>query len=118
MTLLEAARIYARNYKVFPLAPQSKSKQLLRSWKNEASNDSSQVERWWKACPLANIGLVTGNGLLVIDVDNKNGKNGSEMLKPYLDDFPDTMVVKTPSGGYHYYFEVEGSFPNKVNLYD
>ena len=60
MTLLEAARIYARSYKVFPLAPQSKSKQLLRSWKNEASNDLSQVERWWKACPQANIGLVTG----------------------------------------------------------
>lgn len=39
MTLLEAACIYARSYKVFPLAPQSKSKQLLRSWKNEASND-------------------------------------------------------------------------------
>lgn len=118
MTLLEAACIYARSYKVFPLAPQSKSKQLLRSWKNEASNDLAQVERWWKACPQANIGLVTGNGLLVIDVDNKNGKNGSETLKPYLDDFPDTMIVKTPSGGYHYYFEVEGSFPNKVNLYE
>ena len=37
----------------------------------DASADPQHVERWWRATPAANIGIVTGkeSGLVVLDVD-------------------------------------------------
>jgi Bifunctional DNA primase/polymerase, N-terminal len=42
--------------------------------------DEGQVTRWWHRWPLANVGIVTGavSGILVLDVDPKNG--GSDSL--------------------------------------
>lgn len=47
------------------------------------------------------------SGLVVLDVDVKNGKDGRESLKS-LPPLPDTFTVKTKSGGLHYYFSGEG----------
>ncbi len=64
-----------------------------------ATCDRPQIETWWKAYPYANIGLATGKGKMVIDIDPKNG--GS--LKA-LGDLPVTSKVCTGSGGYHLFF--------------
>ena len=52
------------------------------------------------------IGLPTGkaSGLLVIDIDNKNGKNG--FVWPALNELPPTRLVATVNGGRHYYFKM------------
>ena len=90
-SLQSEALIYAQNhFKIFPLKVNSKSEQVLKSWKEEAVDDIDQVTKWWNNNPLYNIGLKTGNGLVVIDVDCKNGKNGMEQLKPFLANFPKT----------------------------
>ena len=69
-SLQSEALIYAQNhFKIFPLNVNSKSEQVLKSWKSEATNDLQQVQNWWNNNPLYNIGLKTGNGLVVIDVD-------------------------------------------------
>lgn len=47
------------------------------------------------------------SGLLVLDVDVKNGKDGRESLKG-LPDLPPTYTVQTKSGGLHYYFTGTG----------
>lgn len=47
-----------------------------------ATTDHEQIRAWWTRWPAANIGVRTGaaSGLIVIDVDNKNDKNGSASL--------------------------------------
>lgn len=116
--MVESALTYVKNnFKVFPLNVNSKSEQILKSWKKEAFSDKKTVQYYWKLNPNYNIGIKTGDGLLVIDVDNKNGKKGSESIKEYIHQFPKTFLVKTPNG-FHLYYKVKESYPNKVNLYE
>ncbi len=116
--LKESALNYAKaGLRVFPLAPNSKGKQVLRSWKNEATTDLVTIKQWWNTNPNYNIGIATGNGILVIDIDVKHDARGLESLKKYGENLPTTAKVKTPSGGYHLYYYVEGNFKNRVNIY-
>lgn len=60
-----------------------------------------------------------GNGLLVIDLDCKNGVNGYASFAQHLATaLPPTMLVKTPSGGLHIYYrlsnEQKGKFRSRA----
>ena len=63
-----------------------------------------------------NVGILTGskNGIAVIDIDNHNGVDGLGNLKNFLEmydiELPKTNIVKTPSGGYHYYFKLDDKY--------
>ena len=54
-----------------------------------------------------NVGIPTGetNDIVVIDIDIKD--DGLKEWQTYTAEFgePITPTVKTPSGGYHYYFK-------------
>lgn len=118
-SLQSEALIYAQNnFKIFPLKVNSKCEQVLKSWKEEATNDINQVTKWWLNNSQYNIGLKTGSGLIVIDIDCKNGKNGLEQIKPFLANFPKTKIAKTCHGGYHFYYKVDREVRNYVNLLD
>ncbi len=65
-----------------------------------------------------NYGILCGkiNNLIVVDLDLEKEKkdnrfvpSGFEKIKEYIDEFGnlDTLTVKTPSGGIHYYFQYE-----------
>ena len=46
-SLKESALDYAKSgLRVFPLQPNSKSSQVLRSWKNEATTDLVTIKKW------------------------------------------------------------------------
>lgn len=114
---LSSALNYAQsNYKVFPLKCNTKSGQVVSSWKKDASTDLEKIYNWFNHSDY-NYGIVTGSGLIVIDVDNKNGKLGSNYIKSYIKDFPDTKVVMTPNKGFHIYFCVDRPIKSSVNLY-
>lgn len=76
------------------------SKDLIQQWASESGN----------------VGVLTGSasGIAVIDIDNHNGVDGMGNLKDFLDTYdielPMTKVVKTPSGGYHYYFKLPDTY--------
>lgn len=119
MTLMNEALTYAQlNFKVFPLKFNSKSEQLVSSWKEEATTNPSTIKNWWISNPSANIGLRTGNGLIVIDVDAKKTDKGIQKIKSVIKSFPKTRTVSTPSGGYHLYYKVDRPFNNRVGLYE
>ena len=55
----------------------------------------------------------------IIDIDNKNGKAGSESWNKLLtalgdDKIEPTMLVKTKSGGFHYYFRADCDYVKSV----
>lgn len=57
----------------------------------------------------SNVGLVTGlDGMFVIDIDNKNGKSGSDTWWGLQGDrdFPNTWTATTPNGGFHIWLRV------------
>jgi RecA-family ATPase len=73
--------------------------------------DSEQIQRWWVTWPNANIGIVTGaeSGLVVLDIDQKNGGYQSlEALVKLHGDLPSTPTTHTGGGGMHYLFAHPG----------
>jgi Bifunctional DNA primase/polymerase, N-terminal/Primase C terminal 2 (PriCT-2) len=79
-----------------------------------ALTDVGRIKNWWRWRPKAGIGIATGkvSGIIVIDADRKNGKNGFEVLKELetkLGPLPVTATVLTPNHGEHrYYCYAEG----------
>lgn len=63
-----------------------------------------------------NVAYATGktSGIVVIDIDNHHGVDGLGNLKDFLEMYditlPKTKVVRTPSGGYHYYFKLDDKY--------
>ena len=111
---LEAALLYASmGWRVFPLQPREKDKFAVKSWKNDCTTDEKQIRKWWGINPNYNIGVVTGNGIGVIDVDDKPEKHGgiygSEMLADWEFDnghIAETVCAKSGTGGMHYYYDI------------
>lgn len=113
--MLQAALSYiARGWAVFPLYPKDKKPITKNGFKN-ASTDPEQVRSWWTNTPNANIGIATGGGIVVIDIDNdpEKGKDGSASLKQWEQAngaLPPTLSVKTGRGGRHLYYKSAESF--------
>lgn len=84
---------------------------LTRNGVKDATDDAEQIAAWRAEYPHANWGIATGNGLLVLDLDVKPGKNGIESIKT-LGALPATRTVRTGSGGLHFYFSVDRKLPN------
>ncbi|HEX3854758.1 MAG TPA: DUF3631 domain-containing protein [Polyangiaceae bacterium] len=84
----------------------------------DATTSPEQIQMWWRACDNANIGVRTGNGVLVLDVDSRNG--GYESLRALVTEhghLPATPTVSTGGGGQHFYFAVQGKLPCKQSLW-
>ena len=96
-----------------PRCPDSKQGKhpRLNDWVKDASDDPDQVQTWWAKWPKANIGILCGNGLYVLDVDPKNG--GDESLER-LGSLPRTFMVATPTGGRHFYFKTDLGLRNSA----
>lgn len=112
--LLEAALQYAKwGLPVLPLRPEGKEA-ILNDWPNQATTDANKIREWWAKTPNANLALLTGtrSGLVVIDSDEKNGKSGYKSICDAGLKMPDTRIVKTPSGGLHYYYQ----YPNGQSI--
>ena len=110
MTLLSAALDYAaRGWPVFPC----KDKRPItgNGFKN-ATTDAEIIKAWWLQNPSANIAIATGSasGLVVLDVDVKNGQPGRESLDALQRECGTllTRSAKSPSGGWHFYFRHPG----------
>lgn len=117
-SLVNYALTYAQlNFKVFPMKVNSKNEQVLKSWDKEATNDIKQIIQWFTNKDY-NIGIKTGEGLIVIDVDNINGQNGNQSILPYLNKFPKTRIVKTSNNRFHLYYYVDREIKSKTHLYD
>lgn len=122
--LREQAKALARNgFRVFPLEVDGNTP-AHEGWRAQATQDELTADRLWRdpfdvSIPY-NIGIATGNGLTVLDVDVKNGQPGLESLDELvtflgLDD--ETFTVRTRSGGLHLYFnETKYALKNSASL--
>lgn len=112
MSLSAALQLAEKGFHVFPLVSGEKTP-AIQDFPNEATRDPEKIKRWWVDPLLGfeqpyNVGISTSKfneneTLIVIDVDNKDGKNGSDELKK-LPPLPGTYVQHTPTGGQHFVF--------------
>ena len=86
---------------------------MHKNWQNEATTDPEKIRKIWLVHPDANIGLAMGNGLVGIDIDVKNGKDGwtelQKILKQHNSDQIISLIQATPSGGLHIILKVKDS---------
>lgn len=92
----------AHGLKCFPLIPGGKEPYgwIVPNGANDATTDPDRLHRWWLESPSANIGIAT-DGLLVIDLDPRNGGDPAN-----LPDLPETWTSITGSGGLHIWFRL------------
>ncbi|MGN7862926.1 bifunctional DNA primase/polymerase [Microbacterium sp. 22303] len=112
LALPTSALVYAAaGLRVFPCAPGAKEP-LTKHGFHDASTDPSRIRRWWTWQPEANIGIATGGGVDVLDVDVHGTGDGFATLR-FLHDAGlvggALQAVRTPSGGAHLYFPSDPS---------
>lgn len=110
--LLLASKLISLGFYLIPLRSNQKAP-TLTNWANRGSSDITQLQEWQKEFPDCNFGVLTGRGMIVLDIDNKNEKNGTVALRA-MGEIPDTFSVATPSGGLHYYFKTDVEFNNSI----
>src|SRR4030095_6094641 len=79
----------------------------------DATTDPALITAWWTRWPEANVAVATGvgSGLLVIDVDSHDGRDGEatlRMLEQHYGSLPQTVQQLTGSGGRHLLFRYPG----------
>jgi hypothetical protein len=78
-----------------------------------ASTDPAVIAEWWRRWPDANVGIRTGDGTVVLDVDpQKGGLSTLQALERKHGRLPLGPLVVTGSGGQHLYFA--GAASNSV----
>lgn len=75
----------------------------------DATASHDQIDEWWDNWPGAIVGLPTGerNGIAVLDVDQKDGKDGRATLQANGVRPRAVVVSETPSGGTHFIYAHE-----------
>lgn len=116
MSIMKDSALYLASlgFHVFPgeivVNPKGKrvKKPMFKGWQEDATCDLELIEGVWTRVPHALPCISTSwftNGavwhLLVIDVDNKDGQNGSRSLGLLGFDLPATFTQRTPTGGFH-----------------
>ena len=113
---LEAALRYAEfGWHVFPCVPNQKVP-ITKHGVKDATRDADQIQAWWTQWPAANVAVACGaeSGVYVIDVDvtAAGNVNGYESLKEFPE-LPDTVIQKTPRGGFHAFYRTDNPPANK-----
>ena len=98
---MEAALRLASRYgfRVFPLR-ENGTKPIWEGWTETATTDAETIRAWWSGANW-NVGICT-TSLLVVDVDTKKERGGLASWAAL--GAPDTLTVRTKSGGFHHYY--------------
>lgn len=83
----------------------------------DASVDAEAIRAWWSRWPDSNVGVATGAGLLVVDVDPRSGGDDSMVdLCRTLGALPDTIECLTGGGGRHVYLSTRTDVRNSAGI--
>ena len=102
--LAHASHYARRGWPVHPLVQGGKRPATTNGFL-DATTDPEQVREWWSQADY-NVGIAVPPGVVVIDVDPRNGGNETaRQLVRDLGALPHTKVARTRAGGYHYYLQ-------------
>jgi hypothetical protein len=77
----------------------------------DATIDKVIIKAWWEKWPKANVAVLTGSasGIMVVDIDPRNGGDVSLKKLERLGNFPITPTAFTGGGGLHFILEHPGN---------
>lgn len=101
-----------QGFSVFPIKYKNKIPLTQNGFK-DATTSLAQLKDWDEHFKQYNIGIRTGDGLAVIDIDPKNGGTQSWIELTANNPVPDTVCAQTGGGGRHYFFK--GNIKNSAN---
>jgi hypothetical protein len=108
------------NWYLFPIRPLYKAPPCFKDELKLASNDPTQIRRWRAQNFGCNWGVALKKSKLIpVDVDRKPGKVGAESLDALELEhgvLPDTLIVQSPSGGLHIYFDEANGVTHQMRL--
>jgi hypothetical protein len=88
----------------------------LASWPALATTDPQTIRRWWTWWPGGNLGVATGKGLLVLDVDPRHGGDDSLAALEQAHGAFDTPRALTGGGGTHHLFTIDTPVKNATDI--
>jgi len=110
MNKLAAAQALAeRGFKVFPIKAGAKTPPLWKNWPERAA---ATVPANWPQD--ANIGIHC-EGLVVLDIDVRNGGIDSLVSLTSVKSLPATLTTLTPTGGRHLFYRLPAGHPGVPN---
>ena len=108
---LSAALTYAAHgLRSFPIKPRSKEPATAHGFKDATLDGGVLHRRFMAAGPDANIGIATGDGLIVVDLDGPEADVWAS-----LRDWPKTWTVET-GRGHHIYLRVDRPVSTRPGL--
>src|ERR1700693_4791239 len=103
--LHQAALAYAANgIPVFPVEVGGKRPLTGSHSYKDATPDHDVINILWEQRDWNLATVPAASGWTVVDIDDKNGHRGSRSWAELCPETPDTLTVRTPSGGVHLYF--------------
>lgn len=106
----EALALAEAGWPVFPVDATEKRPRVARGHLS-ATRDSSIIQDWARLFDRGGaIATPTGNGLLVVDIDPRNGGSRPTWT-------PDTLTVSTQSGGTHLYYKIDEDIRSRAGLF-
>jgi hypothetical protein len=115
--LLSLALELADQYPVFPC--NAKKQPTCEGGFKAATQDPDEITKLFNAAPSATlIGVPTGSasGISVVDVDVRDGKQGKEWVYANQKSLGLTRIVRTQSGGWHYYYKHQEGITNRAGI--
>lgn len=83
--------------------------------KDDATSDTATVERWWSMWPSASVAVRPAPGVVIIDVDPRNGGGTTLLnLERRNERLPRTQTVATGGGGLHIWLALHGAVKGKL----
>lgn len=99
-----------------PLCGNQGKHPMHEGWAASATSDPARIRELWEEHPEANVGVATGAGIVVLDIDPRHdGETGLAELVRVYGELPETLTVRTGSGGWHYYFRTTQRVPNSAS---
>lgn len=92
----------------WPVFPLNGKHPRTKHGQDDATLDQEVIAKWWTEWPDADVGLLCkGAGVVVVDVDPRNGGEASlvELVLAHGSEWLDTVAVRTGGGGGHYYYK-------------
>lgn len=86
----------------------------IKAWQKAATTDPEQIIAWWKKWPQSNIGVATGGGIVVTDLDGPAEIERMAAIAAAHGGLPVTLVAQT-GRGFHLYLAGDWATTKKVD---
>lgn len=115
MSVDHALHLADQGYRVFPVKDKTP---LVKAWPERATTDPERVRAMWAKDLDAGVGIATGDGLIVVDLDVKGGADGVQGFTEWAEEngVEWSPTTSTRSGGQHVYLSASEDFGNRTGV--